>query len=121
MTLNKVKPRSAIKRFSRSTVSATDLLLNLGSTKGSDTRIPFRCLTPLIPSWKCLLDGVVLRPGSLQAASDLYALVNKLCERVRSNDEFAPLVVKIRGGFCGLRLFERSSRLFESRNLLADC
>ena len=33
MTLNNVKPRSAMKRFSRSTVSATDRLLNLVMTE----------------------------------------------------------------------------------------
>jgi hypothetical protein len=43
MTLNNVKPRSAMKRFSRSTVSATDLLLNLVMTEDcapSNIRIP---------------------------------------------------------------------------------
>jgi hypothetical protein len=33
MTLNNVKPRSAMKPFSRSTVSATDLLLSLVMTE----------------------------------------------------------------------------------------
>src|SRR5271165_3877939 len=33
MTLNNVKPRSGMKRFSRSTFSATDLLLNLVMTE----------------------------------------------------------------------------------------